>query len=165
MKKTITRIIAVLLLVSLMLTLVSCAKPKTDFEKAKKNLEEAGYSVSVNNDPSDAGVEAILTASKGILDILAGDGDMIVITKFETLKAAKLALEEAKLSIEQEIEAKKLDLKIAKYCNKKFDENNESEIEKLEGDIKDLKAAYDLLGRSGKYVWRASSKDAIKATK
>lgn len=165
MKKTITRLVAVLLLVACMLTLVSCAKPKTDFEKAKANLTNKGYTVSINSDPSEAGVDSILTATKGLMDILAGDGDMIIITKFETLKAAKLALEEAKLTIEQEIEAKKLELKIEKYCNRKFDADNDSKIEKLEDDIEDLKDAYELIGRSGKYVWSASSKDAIKATK
>ena len=165
MKKTITRIVALILLVACMLTLVSCAKPKTDFEKAKTNLTNKGYNVSINDDPSAAGVDSVLTATKGIMDIIAGDADMIVITKYETLKAAKLALEEAKLSIEQAIEAKKLDLKIAKYNNKKFDADNDSAIEKLEDDIEDLKDAYELIGRSGKYVWSATSKEAIKATK
>lgn len=165
MKKIITRVIALALAIVCVFTLVACAKPQTNFEKAQENLEAAGFKVIIDEDSDAVGVESTLTASKGLIDTLQGDGDMIAITKYETTKAAKLAYEDAKLSIEQQIESKKLDLKIAKYNQNKFDADNADKIEDLEEDIDDLKEALELLGRSGKYVWTATSEDAIKATK
>ena len=99
MKKNIIRIIAFALCVVCLFTLVSCAQPKLNFEKAKENLKAAEYNVVINDDPSTPGVKATLTATNSVLDIVSGDGEYVTITEYENLKAAKLAYEDAKLAI------------------------------------------------------------------
>lgn len=164
MKKTLRCALALVLALTCILSLVACAKPQTNLEKAKANLEAADYKVSYDTEPSDIGVAEKLTASKGLLDIISGDDDYIVIVKYETSKAAKLAAQSMKLAVEQQIEAKKLELKIEKNNKSQFDANNAEKIDDLEDAIEDLKEQLENIGRSGKYVWYGDD-DAIKASK
>lgn len=170
MKKTLKIALALLLAIACVLPLVSCgAKPKLNLEKAEEKLEDNDYRVSLVDDEDDLeyGMLAYLSASAE-----KGD-DTITIVKFKTKKLAKLYYKQAKLEIEQEIEALKLQIKIAKYELKKFDKDMDSDaekyyedyIEELEDSLKEAKESLDFIGRSGKYVWVATSKDVIKDTK
>ena len=168
MKKTLKYILALTLVLTCLVALVSCgAKPKLNLEKAAEKLEDNDYYASYTDDEDDLsyGMKERLSASDG--------EDQIYIIKFSTKKLAKLYYQQATLSIKNEIEELKLELKTYKYELRKFDKDMDSdEIDSYEDEIKDLKDEIEeleeslkFIGRSGKYVWVASSKDAIKATK
>lgn len=164
MKNTLKRVLALVLVIACVVPFVACAKPKLDLEKAEANLKEEGYTVVYNSDVKSAGIEATLHATK--------DGKEVSIAKYETTKAAKLAYQSAKLSIENEIEEAKLALKTAKYMLDKFEDDlsdiernlYEEKVNDLKEDIEELKAELKTIGRSGKYVW-SGDKEAIKASK
>ena len=170
MKKTLKLIIALALVLSCVVALVSCGgpKPKLNLKKAEANLEDNGYEVDFEE--YDKGDNPIIRAA---LYAENEDGDWIEITKFDTKKLAKLSYKALVLEIENKIDELKLQLKTYKYTLRKFDKDFGSfEIKYLEemiSDTKDqidaLKDSLDCIGRSGKYVWEASSKNVIKDTK
>lgn len=168
MKKTLKALLALTLALACVLTLVACAKPKLNLEKAKDNLEDNDYYVSYETARKnlEPGMEEMLSA-------YGEDGDYVVIVKFSTKKLAKLQYKIIKTEINNDIEETKLEIKALEYTLKKFgDDLSADEEDDIKDDIKDLKDELEELeeslkyiGRSGKYVWYASSKDAIKATK
>lgn len=169
MKKTIKYILAIALVLSCVLALVSCGpKPKLNLEKAEKNLEDNDYYVTLTDDEDELeyGMKEALVASDE-------DDNEIYIIKFVSKKLAKLYYKQAKLAIENSIESLELELKIQKATLKKLDKDMssdeidafEDEIKEIKEQIEELEESLKFIGRSGKYVWIASSKDAIKATK
>ena len=162
-----TKLLAICLILATLFCITSCgAKPKLNFEKAQKNLEDKDYMVMFSDDEDDLkpGMAAYLSASDG-------DENRLVMIEYKDLKSAKLAYKEYKLSIESKIEEKELEIKELKNILKKYDadldseaiDNCEDEIKELQDEIKDLKKE-TLYGRSGKIFWYGT-KDAVKASK
>ncbi len=169
MKNTIKRILALVLTIACVVSLVSCAKPKLDLEKAKANLEENGYVVTVTNSP-DAGVESVLLALKNLVS--ADETQSLTIYKFKSVKLAKLYHQAQVLKIENEIESLELEIKAIKHLINKFENELDSDdiddykedIAEAKQEIAELKDELKTIGRQGKYVWQGD-KEAIKATK
>lgn len=168
MKKTLARIIALALVIACVFTIVACAKPELDIAEAKANLEAKDYFVSTGDG------EGMFVNNPAIVEYLtATNGDEnLTIVKFETSKAAKLYLQSLELQVENKIEELELEIKLAKYMLKKFDDKLSSdeiddyndEIKDCEEEIDELEEQLDNMGRSGKSVW-TGTEDAIKASK
>ena len=89
MKRILSAILVCVLVIGCVLTLVACGGPKKNPEKAKKALEDNGYTVVLTEDPMD-GVEATIIA-------YSKDGkDMIAIAYYAKKADAKEAYKEAK---------------------------------------------------------------------
>ena len=83
MKKFLAGLLAMLMLVSSVFVLSSCAeKPKLNLEKAEKTLKDNDYSVSYTDDVDEAGIEEQLYAYK--------NDERLVVIKFEKASTAKL---------------------------------------------------------------------------
>ncbi|MBR2431308.1 MAG: hypothetical protein IKB23_00140 [Clostridia bacterium] len=155
-----TKLLALLLLVAMTLTMVSCAgRPKLNIDKAKDNLEDNGYIV-VTYDDLTIGVEEVLSASNG--------DDSLYIGKFDTAKMAKLEYNQLKEKYDYEIKALKLEIKEVKYILKKYkNELKSDEIDYYEDRLKDLQEELEemkkdyVFGISGKTVWYGTA-DAAK---
>ena len=164
MKKLLTGLLALLMLVSSVFVLSSCAKkPELDLEDAKEALEDAEYIVYYEDDTESTGVEEMLSARKDEYDI--------TIIKFEKASTAKLAYQELKLEREYEIESLKLEIKSTKHMLSKYEKDlSSSEIDNYEDEIKEMEKKLEelqketVIGRSGKYVWTGDLK-ALEATK
>ena len=170
MKKILKSIVAVLVVVSSLLMLVSCGSPKKDFYKAEDNLNKNGYSVTVirSDDENDDGIETKLTASKPSSDKTS----RIVMIEFESNKLAKLYYQSLRMQIQNQINENKLAIKAMKHMINKFADDLESgeineyksTIEELKQENKELREQLRCIGRSGKIVWQGDS-EAILATK
>ena len=169
MKMTLKRIIAVLLAVACAVSLVSCARPKLDLEKAKSNLKDNGYTVTVTESP-DTGVDAVLIAMKDLLS--DEETKTLTIYQFGSVKLAKLYHQAKMLEIEREIESLEIELKATKHMLNKFKdeldgkdiESYNEQIAKIKEEIAELKDDVKTIGRQGKYVWEGD-KEPIKATR
>ena len=167
MKRILKCTTAILTVISCLLALVSCAKPKKDLESAEYNLKNDGYTVYVNDDPG-AGMSTVLTATKSENGTTYG----LKLMECESIKLAKLLYQELRLEIEAEIKTNKLTIKAAKHILNKFgddlsdDERRDYEqtIIDLKEKNKELRKLLNCTGRSGKYVWQGDS-EAIWATK
>ena len=167
MKKILKSAVAILVIISCFVMLVSCAQPKKDMDKAAKNLRNSGYEVYVNEDPG-AGMETIITAKKN------SDGKTysLKFMECETLKLAKLLYQQLRNEIQSQINENKMSIKAAKHILNKFDDelsaSEKDEYNQMINDLKDenkeLKELLSCTGRSGKYVWQGD-REAIKATK
>ena len=181
MKKLWARVLSGVLAVMCLFAVVGCAPaPKLNIEKAADNLEDEDYTVMYTDDedelgaalgafslPSQAGV-----AVEEMLVAYSEDGDdMLVIIKFETLKAAKMIFNQKKMEKKYQIESIKDKIEMYKWFAKKYDDDLSSkEIDAIEDavkewkdELKDMKKE-SVLGMSGKYVW-IGTKDAIKDSK
>lgn len=147
-----TKLLALLLLVAMMLTMVSCAgRPKLNIDKAKDNLEDNGYFVMTYDDPT-IGVNEVLSASNG--------DDSLYIGKFDTAKMAKIAYNQLKEKYDYEVKALKLEIKEVKYILRKYKnelksaeiDSYEDKLKDLQEELEDLKKDY-VFGISGKTVW------------
>ena len=164
MKKFLAGLLALLMLVSSVFVLSSCAKkPQLNLEKAKDALEDNDYRVSYSDDVEDPAYEERLYASK--------DDHYIVIVKFEKSSTAKLYYQQSKMELDQQIEALEMEIKLAKHLLKTYEDDMKSdEIKELEDEIKDLEKELEeyqeeyVIGRSGKYVWYGDAK-AIEDSK
>ena len=167
MKRILKCTAAILTVISCLLALVSCGKPKRDFDMASKNLDHNGYTVSVDYDPG-TGMETVLTAKK----TENGTTYSLKLMKCESIKLAKLLYQELRLQIEAQIKENKLSIKAAKHMLNKFgdelEDDKRQEYEQLIIDLnaenKELRKLLNCTGRSGKYVWQGDY-DAIWATK
>ena len=164
MKRLLTILLALLMLVSSVFVLSSCAqKPKLNLEKAEEALKDNDYYVSYDDDSSSTGVAEALYAYK--------DDHKLVIMKFEKSSTAKIAYEQLKMEYEHEIESMEMEIKAAKHTLKTYEDDMKSdEIKALEDEIKDLEKELEetkedyVFGRSGKYVWYGDAK-AIEDSK
>ena len=164
MKRFLTLALAVLMLVSSLVVLSSCAaKPKLNLEKAEEALKDEDYYVSFSDDVDETSIEQYLRAIK--------DGDSLVVIKFEKASTAKLAYQEKKLEMDYKIDSLELEIKSVKHILAKYEKDLKSdEIKGYEDDLKDLEKELEeykeeyVIGRSGKYVWYGTV-DAIKDSK
>ena len=164
MKKLLTGLLALLMLLSSVFVLSSCAKkPDLDLEDAKDALEDADYIVYYEDDSDTTSIEEMLSARK--------DEYSLTIIKFEKSSTAKLAYQELKMEHEYEIEALKLEIKSTKHMLSKYEKDlSSAEIDSYEDDIKEMEKELEelqketVIGRSGKYVWTGDLK-AVEATK
>lgn len=166
MKKILKSIVAILLIISSIFTLVSCARPKKDIDEAADNLRDSGYKVTfTSSDETDVGIETKLVAYK--------DGSMCLqLVEFESTKLAKLYYQALRMAIQNEIQENKLSIKAMKHMINKFKDDLSSDeissykqmIVDLKEENKELREQLNCTGRSGKYVWQGDL-EAIKATK
>ena len=164
MKRLLTILLAVAMLVSSVFVLSSCGKkPRLDLEKAEKALEDNDYYVSYSDDIDEPGIEESLYAYK--------DEHTLVIVKFEKSSTAKLYYQQVKMQMEQEIESLEMEIKLTKHMLSKYDDDMDSdEIDDLEDELKDLEKELEeikedyVIGKSGKYVWYGDAK-AIEDSK
>ena len=164
MKKFLTLMLAVLMLVGSVVVLSSCgAKPKLNLEKAEEALKDNDYMVSYSDDVDEAGVEESLYAYK--------EGNSLVIIKFAKSSTAKLYYQQMKMEQEYEIKSLEFEIKAAKHMLDKYEKELDSdEIDELEDEIKELEKELEeyeedsVIGRSGKYVWYGTAK-AVKDSK
>ena len=164
MKKFLTLMLAVLMLVSSVVVLSSCgAKPKLNLEKAEEALKDNDYMVSYSDDIDEAGIEETLSAYK--------KDDSLVIVKFAKSSTAKLYYQQMKMELDYEIESIELKIKTTKHMLDKYEKDLDSdEIDELEDELKELEKELEetkedyVIGRSGKYVWYGTE-DAIKDSK
>ena len=162
-----TKLLAICLILATLFCITSCgAKPKLDFEKAQKNLEDKDYFVEFTDDEDDLqfNMAALFAATDD-------DENYLYMVEYKDLKSAKIAYKQLKLEKETEIEEKEIEIKELKNLLKKYDADLESDeideledmIKELEKEIKELKKE-TLYGRSGKIVWEGTEK-AVKASK
>ena len=172
MKKILTGLLALVMLMSSVIVLSSCAKkPELDLEDAKKALEEAEYSVNYVEDSGEPGVVAYLSARKQIESDDEWDYYTVYIVECEKSSTASLLYKNMKMEYDQQIESLKMEIKVNKHMLKTYEKDMKSdEIKELEDDIKDLEKELEeykkdyVIGKSGKYVWYGDAK-AIEATK
>ena len=167
MKKIITAILALAMIISCVAVFASCGgpKPKLDLDKAEANLKAAKYSVTHNDDADSLSAE-----KKETLYAYDDDDNYINIYVFNDKKSAKLYYESLELDLEASIDETKLEIKYIKNMIKKYSDDlnsitikaYEEELKELEEELEELKDI--VIGRSGKTVW-AGTKEAIKATK
>lgn len=143
--KKFTKVLALTLVVIMsVLTLVACATPAKDPKDAEKALKDNKYTVNLVelDEATKDGEIAMLTAYNK-------DDEYITIVWYEDAKSAKEAYNDAKEEL------------------KEMKEELEENKDELGDDYKDAKEALDkmVVGKSGKMVWMASSKDAVKAAK
>ena len=164
MKKFLAGLLAMLMLVSSVFVLSSCAaKPKLNLEKAEKALKDNDYSVSYTDDVDEAGIEERLYAYK--------NDERLVVIKFEKASTAKLYYKQLKMELDYKIKSIELEIEANEHMLSKYEKDLKSdEIKELEDDIKDLKKELEeykdeyVIGRSGAYVWTGTEK-AIKDSK
>ncbi len=168
MKKLLTGLLALVMLVSSVFVLSSCAaKPELDLEDAKKNLEDEEWIVRFEDDKDllGAGYEETLTAYDKDYE------EYISIIKFEKAATAKLYYKQLKWEYDQSIESLEKEIEWAEHLLSKYeDDMKNDEIDELEDEIKELEKELEeykeeyVIGRSGKYVWVGTEK-AIEASK
>ncbi len=145
--KKLTKILALsLALIMSVMMLASCsifgAKPAKDFEDAKKALEDNDYDIGYADKNLDGDPEARIYASK--------KDEFITIYWYKDVADAKDAYKDAK----EDLKKMKEDLKAMQ------DDLNEDDYKGYEEELDNY-----VIGRSGKMVWMASSKNAVKAAK
>lgn len=169
MKKILKSIVAILLIISSIFTLVSCARPKKDIDEAADNLRDNGYTVTFySSDENGAGIADKISAYKTTYD-----GTLrLQLVEFESTKLAKLYYQALRIAIQEKIKENKLSIKAMKHMINKFKDDLSSDeissykqmIVDLKAENKELREQLNCTGRSGKYVWQGDL-EAIKATK
>ena len=169
MKKIISALLVLVMLFGCVLALTSCSKPELDFDKAKANLEAAGYTVVVNDEASQPGVEKMLMASTG--DVGYDEGDYIYIYTCDNRKTAKLVCEMYELQKKQGVESLKYLIEYTEHIIKKYgDELSAEDLTEYEEELESYKTGLEdaekmfVVGRSGKTVWYGTQA-AIDATR
>ena len=176
MKKILKSTVAILTIISCLLALVSCARPKKDLESAKNTLWRNGYTVTDTPSEDIAQILNGITAKDGVpyslITATTDDGNNLTLIECNSVKLAKMIHQAIRLQLETEINENKLAIKTAKHILNKFgDELEDDKRQKYEQLIIDLKRENAELrdkltgtGRSGKYVWTGDI-TAIRATK
>lgn len=169
MKKLLTGLLAIAMLLSCICIFSACSvpKPELDLEKAAEALEDEGYNVYYEDEEDgslDFAMEERVVAHQD-------GGDYLIIIKFKSAASAKLYYKQVKEWDEFEQEAEKSYLEVMEHSLKTYEDNLSSdEIDELEDEIKDCKKSLKkneedyVVGRSGVYVWYGT-KDAIEDSK
>ena len=188
MKKIITTLLALAMILSCVLVLSSCSisifapKPELDLEDAAENLEDADYSVSYidDTDELDVGMEEMLYASE-VIDREDFDDEeeyyealdarnYITIVVYSSKKTADIAYQNAKAELDYEIKSTKLEIKSIQHTLDEYEGDLEDEqIEYYEEKLESLEKALDQLnntvvGKKGATVWYGT-KGAIEDSK
>lgn len=168
MKKLLAALLVLTMLVCT-LALTSCgAKPELDLDDAKDALEDAKYTVMVEDDKDNLDMP-------GLVEMLSArdeDGEnYLYIYVFDNTKTAKLFYEQMKLQYDAEVEITELEIKYYEHVLDKYEDDLESdEIDEYKDEIKELKKDLEetkdehCYGRSGKTVW-VGTKKAVEASK
>ena len=176
MKKILTGLLALVMLMSSVFVLSSCSaeKPELDLDDAKKALEEAEYDVTYDEKYDEPGIVARLYARKGIGEESEWGGYddyyRVYIYECEKSSTASLLYKQQKKELEMEIEYYKMEIKYLEHILDKYEDDMDSEeINECKDEIKEMKKELEeledyVVGKSGKYVWYGDAK-AIKATK
>ena len=163
------KLLALLLVIVSIFSLASCsllaAKPELDLEDAKDNLEDAKYTVYLEDDVDEPGIKEYLRAYDE-------DGEnYIYIVVFEDTKLANLMYKQQQLELKSEKENLKIEIQAQEHRLDKYDDDLDSdEIDEIEDDIKDMEKELEelkkeyVIGKSGKTVWYGT-KDAIEDSK
>ena len=171
MKKLLTGLLAIAMLLSCICILSACSvpKPELDLKDAAEALEDEDYHVYYYDDEDMSGFNYAMEET-----LYAYDDDhdnYIRIMKFKSAASAKLYYKQVKEWNEFEQEAEKSYLEVMEHSLKTYEDNLSSdEIDELEDKIKDCKKTLKeneedyVVGRSGVYVWYGT-KDAIKDSK
>lgn len=157
MKKLLSLLLVLVTMLAICTSLVACggAKPNLDFDSAKQNLAENGYSAYVEDAKGGYFGEAI----EQRLIAHDEDDDYIYIYEFKDEKAAKLYYNDAKIYYGKN----SAEYKFYKHYLKKYGDDMTSDERKDVADYIEELENY-VVGRSGKYVWYGT-KDAVNATK
>ena len=167
MKKILSMLLALVMLVTCFMALSACApRPYLkDLEEAAENLEDADYFATYTDDEDNLGV--------GVVERLSAyddDDNYLYVIVYASNKLASLSYEELKAELEAEKESTKREIERIKHILKKFDgELKSDEIDEYEDELKDLEEELEeyknfVIGKSGKTVWYGT-KDAIKDSK
>jgi len=166
MKRLLAALLAFTMIILGVFSLASCGvgtAPELDFDDAKEALEEAGYEVRINEEPSSVDLEKTLYATK--------EGKTISIKVYKDSKSAKLAYEELKFQYDAGMDYAKLEIKQLKNkLNKYEDKLSSAEIDEIEDDIKEIEEELEEMknetsfGRRGKIIWEGDV-EAAKASK
>ena len=114
MKKLLATLLALTMLVGTLM-LASCGtKPELDLKEAQKNLEAAKYTVVYNDDKDE-----LKDNMPGLVELLSArseDGeDFVYVYVFDNAKTAKLFYQQMKMSRDQAIEEKELEIKFYEH--------------------------------------------------
>ena len=173
MKKILSLVLALMMLVGGVLALSSCGKvkPNLNFDEAKTKLEAAGYEVSIVDkkeslDPGEAKYfRAYKTGDENT------DSQYLYITEYKDKKLAKMYYEEMVTELENSIAAMKAQIEIYERTLKLYQDELDSdtineindEIKELNEELVDYEENYTY-GISGTVVWYGTVK-AAEATK
>ena len=158
-----TRLLALLMIAVMMFSMASCfggPKPMLDFDDAKKNLEDAEYTVNVvdEEDKLSVGVAKRLTATK--MDEDGDDADYLYLTEYKDAKFAKLVYQAAKEQYDSAVKSLKLEIEEIEFVLENYkDDLKSDEIDEYEDELKDLQKElkeYEeeyLFGIKGNVVW------------
>ena len=164
MKKTLSLLLALLMLAGCVFALSACGKekPELDLDDAEKNLKDAGYTVyrTDNEDYLDYGEEDHLYAYND-------DDDMLEIIEYESRALAKIAYKHLKGTYEDSIATVKNEIShMEDLLEELEDELTSEEIQEMKDAIDEAKEQLELLeeyqcGRDGVFVWMGTRR-AIK---
>lgn len=171
MKKILMKIATCIILIVCCLGVAACGEEKFDFDKARTNLKDNGYEVTVSKDAEEYtydyyGIEQVLYAE-------SEDGEeWMIIFCFEKSSVAKAFYAMEKEGYQEEIDYCKKENKyyetVLKYHEDVISSDELLEIKDYIKDnkeeIKECKEIIKNSGRSGKYVWKGT-KYAIKDSK
>ena len=160
------KFLALLLVLVMTFALASCSlfsKPELDLDDAQDNLEDEDYSVYYEDDEDNlqAGMVEMFSAYDD-------DDNSLYVVVFDSAKLAKIYYKAAKLELDAEIKATKIEIQEIEYLleNYKKDLDDPSsykdQLKDLEDELEELEEM--VIGRSGKTVWYGT-KDAIDASK
>ena len=173
MKKILSTVLAVVLLVGCIFTLASCSpksqgeKPELDLKKAAENLEDEDYTVAHvdDKDSLEAYIEERLSAYDKDYE------NTITIVVFKDSKTAKLFYENRVKSIQEDIDYIEAQIEFYEHILKEYESKLDSdEIDEIEDDIKEMKEELEEYKEDYCYgiddctVWYGSA-DAVKDSK
>ncbi len=168
MKKILSIILALVTLFALVFTLGACqtygtkTKPMLNLRKAESNLEDNGYAVYTDEEPlsSDYANEAV------VVEFWAIKKDKYIrIYEFKSAETAKYFYN---YYFKSEIDGMENELNALEYfLNEYEDYLSKEQRDEIKDEIKETKdyLAEYFCGYSGKFVWYATSEDAILDTK
>ncbi len=170
MKKILSLVLALMMLVGGVLALSSCGKkvePNLDLAAAKTKLEAAEYTVSLvdKKEELDPGIAKQFRAYKDGGE--ETDDQYIYIVEYKDKKLAKLYFEETKAQIDYQIASLKAEIEIMEKTLELYEAEMQSEdINELKDEIKELKedlTDYEenyTIGIDGCFVWYGTVKAA-----
>ena len=157
MKKFLSLLLAVVMILGCTLTLSSCfsflaAKPEMDLEDAMENLEDEDYVVAYDDDSEDPGYEEYLYAR-------SEDDDSLTVVVFSDKKLANMYYDELKAQLKYQKEYIELEIKYTEYMLENYKKEFDSDdIDEMKDELKDLKKQLKKLdemvvGKKGTTVW------------
>ena len=173
MKKILSTVLAVVLIVGCIFTLASCSpksqgeKPELDLKKAAENLEDEDYTVTHVDDKDS--LEVFIEETLYAYD--EGHKNSITIVVFKDSKSAKFYYEDYVNGMQSEIEEIEAEIEFYEHILKEYESKLDSdEIDEIEDEIKKYKEELEertedfCYGIDDCTVWYGSA-DAVKDSK